>query len=153
MAWLRERRLERMATFSAAPHMADRADPRQVHSIALATSEALVGVGIWVGWSRFSSRASQRAVSKLLAALRQSSVSHRILQPHASDLSLFRDLDVGDEVAPVDVEAGVEAALMETLEEFDVALVGHPHLRAEEKGGENYGSVGGVGPNTPFKAL
>ena len=40
-----------MATFSAAPLMADRADPRQVHSIALTTSEGLVGVGVWVGWS------------------------------------------------------------------------------------------------------
>lgn len=31
--------------------MADRADPRQVNSIALMTSEGLVGVGVWVGWS------------------------------------------------------------------------------------------------------
>ena len=58
---------------------------------------------------------------------------------------MFGDLDVGDQVAPVDVEDGVEATLMETLEEFDVAPVGHPHLRAVEKGGENYGSVGRVG--------
>lgn len=37
--------------FSAGPPMADRADPRQVNSIALTTSEGLVGVGVWVGWS------------------------------------------------------------------------------------------------------
>lgn len=42
-----------MPTFSAGPPMADRADPRQVNSIALTTSEGLVGVGVgvWVGWN------------------------------------------------------------------------------------------------------
>ena len=59
----------------------------------------------------------------------------------AGDLGLFENLDIGDEVAPVDVEDGVEATLMEALEESDLAPVGHPRLGAVEKGGENYGSV------------
>ena len=60
---------------------------------------------------------------------------------NASDLSLFADLDFGDEVAPVDVEDGKETTLMEALVESEVAPVGHPHLRAVGKGGENYGLV------------
>ena len=59
----------------------------------------------------------------------------------AGDLGLFEDLDVTDEVAPVDVEDGAETTLMEVLKESDVAPVGHPHLGAVQKGGENYGSV------------
>ena len=67
----------RMSTFSAGSLIADKANPRQAHSVALTTSEGLVGV--WVGWSGggpglslfccFSFRASRWAVSKLLAAL------------------------------------------------------------------------------------
>lgn len=37
-----------MPTLSAGPLMPDKADPRQAHSIALITSEGLVGVGVWV---------------------------------------------------------------------------------------------------------
>ena len=44
-----EQRLGRMPTFSAGLLMADKADPRQAYSIALTTSEGLVGV--WVGCS------------------------------------------------------------------------------------------------------
>ena len=54
---------------------------------------------------------------------------------NAKDLSLFVDLDFGDKVTPVDVEED----MMEVLVESDVAPVGHPHLRAVGKGGENYG--------------
>ena len=60
----------------------------------------------------------------------------------AGDLGLFEDLKVCDEVAPEDVEDGVKTMLMEVLEESKVAPVGHPHLGAVEKGGENYSSVG-----------
>ena len=51
LAWLHKRRLGWMPSFSAGPPMADRADPRQVHYIALTTSEGLVGIAVWVGWS------------------------------------------------------------------------------------------------------
>lgn len=53
----------------------------------------------------------------------------------------MEDLDIGCEVAPVDVEGGAAKMLMEVLEESDVALVGHPHLGMVEKGCENYSLV------------
>ena len=52
----------------------------------------------------------------------------------AGNLGLPQDFDIGDEVAPVYVENGVQAALVEALEEADVAMVGDPGLRAVEKG-------------------
>ena len=41
----------------------------------------------------------------------------------------------------MDVEDGAQAALVEALEEADVAAVGDPGLRAAEKGGVNNSSV------------
>ena len=49
LAWVRRQRLGRMSMFSAGPLLADEANPRQARSVALTTSEGLVGV--WVGWS------------------------------------------------------------------------------------------------------
>ena len=60
---------------------------------------------------------------------------------NARDLSMFVDLDFGDEVAPLDVEDGMETRLMEALVLSDVAPVDHPHLRSVGKDGENYGLV------------
>lgn len=60
---------------------------------------------------------------------------------NAGNLGLLQDFDIGDEVAPVYVEDGAEAALVEALEEADVATVGDPGLRAVEKGGENNSPV------------
>ena len=55
----------------------------------------------------------------------------------AGNLGLLQDFDIGDEVAPVYGENGAQAALVEALEEADVATVGAPGLRAVEKGGQN----------------
>ena len=68
------------------------------------------------------------------------SPSELVFQDHgfnAGNLSLPTDFNVGDDVAPVDVEDGVQAALVEALEKVDVAAVGDPGLRAVEKSGEN----------------
>ena len=59
----------------------------------------------------------------------------------AGYLSQFEDLNICDNVTPVDVEDDGETTLMEALEESEVAPAGHPHLGAVEKSGENYCSV------------
>ena len=59
----------------------------------------------------------------------------------AGNLDLLQDLDIGDEVAPVYVENGMQAVLVKALEEADVATVGDPGLRTVEKGGENNSPV------------
>ena len=41
----------------------------------------------------------------------------------------------------MDVKDGAQAALVEALEEADVAAVGDPGLRAVKKSGENYSPI------------
>ena len=60
---------------------------------------------------------------------------------NAGNFSLLEDLDIGDKVAPVDVEDGTKAMLMETLEEFDVAAACDPGLGAVEQSREYSSSV------------
>jgi len=43
---------------------------------------------------------------------------------------LFEEFDIGDEVIPVDIENGAETALMEALEESQVATIDDLRLRA-----------------------
>ena len=45
---------------------------------------------------------------------------------NAGNLGLLQDFDIGVEITPVDVEDGVQAALVEGLEEADVAAVSDP---------------------------
>ena len=66
--------------------------------------------------------------------------SELVFQDHgfdAENLGLLYDFDAGDEVAPVDVEDDAQAALVEALEEADVAAVGDQGLRAVEKSAGN----------------
>ena len=48
----------------------------------------------------------------------------------AGDSRLFEDFSVGNEVTPVDVEDGVEAALIEAFKETEVTAVGDPGFGA-----------------------
>ena len=67
-----------------------------------------------------------------------------IFQQHgfdAGNLRLFKDLDICDEVTPVNVKNSAETALVKTFEKAHMAAVDDPCLGAVEKGGENYGPV------------
>ena len=46
------------------------------------------------------------------------------------ELRFFEEFDIGKEVSPLDVENGVETALMEALKEAQVSATGDPRLRA-----------------------
>ena len=57
------------------------------------------------------------------------------------DFRLFRDLDIRDEVAPLDVKDSAKAALVETFKESNMTAVCDPGLGAIQKGGEYHGPV------------
>ncbi|PFX15081.1 hypothetical protein AWC38_SpisGene20716 [Stylophora pistillata] len=72
------------------------------------------------------------------------SPSELVLQDHgfnAGNLGLLQDFDIGGEVTPVDVEDGAQAALMEALEEVDVAAALFLEL-AEDKYHDLRASIG-----------
>ena len=67
----------------------------------------------------------------------QQSWYFKIIGFDAGNITLLNDFNIGDEVPPVDVEDGVQAAVVEALEEVNVAKVGDPGLSTQKSGDNN----------------